>query len=276
VLDRRLETTGGPLANRSRRTAFLCYHSVHPAGPKYLSVTPEAFEDHLRVLRRGGYRAGTVEDLFTLARGGRPTERLAFLSFDDGFLDTHTYAWPLLRRHGLTGATFLVSGSVEAPALDWPDITPDAPRYPDVMRPLSWAMVEEMAAHGMEFGSHTRSHAHLTRLSDEELRQELFDSRAAVAERIGRCDTLAYPFGEWDLRVALAAAAAGYAFAFALPPTRSGLTTALSVPRLSVDHRDGARRFALKLSPVFRALAFTGAVHSLRLLRIRAREALQG
>jgi peptidoglycan/xylan/chitin deacetylase (PgdA/CDA1 family) len=67
-----------------------------------------------------------------------------------------------------------------------------------------------MAAGRIEFGSHTNLHRHLPGLPDEELRQELLDSRRRIAERLGSCDCLAYPFGEWDERVADAARAAGY------------------------------------------------------------------
>ena len=52
-----------------------------------------------------------------------------------------------------------------------------------------------------------------------------------LERRLGSCDVLAYPFGDWDARVAHAAAAAGYAFAFALPPVRRGGVTAMTIPR---------------------------------------------
>jgi peptidoglycan/xylan/chitin deacetylase (PgdA/CDA1 family) len=271
--DRRLEATTGPLANRSRRAVFLAYHSVHQAGPNYLSVTPHHFDSHLAVLRSQGYASGTSADLEALSRGERLPRRLVFLTFDDGYIDNYIEAWPLLRRHGFTGMIFLAERYLGGCALDWRGVEDEAMRFPRVMRSMSWAEVEEMAECGMEFGSHTATHAHLTSLGDEELHQELLDSRRAISDRLGRCDLLAYPYGEWDLRVALAAAAVGYAFAFSLPPARRGATTALSVPRLSVDHRDDAARFRRKLAPAFRAAAFTGAAHSLRLFKERVRGA---
>jgi peptidoglycan/xylan/chitin deacetylase (PgdA/CDA1 family) len=271
--DRRLEATTGPLANRSKRAVFLAYHSVHPDGPRYLSVTPDHFESHLEVLRSQGYASGTHADLVALGRGERLRRRLVFLTFDDGYMDSYTEAWPLLRGYGFTGTIFLPERYVGGRALDWRGVEGEAESFPRVMRSMSWAEVEEMAECGMEFGSHTATHAHLPALPDEELHQELRESRRAIGDRLGRCDLLAYPYGEWDLRVALAAAAVGYAFAFTLPPARRGTTTALSIPRLSIDHRDGVDRFRRKLTPVFRAAAFTEAVHSLRLLKERARGA---
>ena len=48
----------------------------------------------------------------------------------------------------------------------------------------------------------------------------LLDSRRAIAARVGACRTLAYPFGDWNSRVAAAARDAGYDYAFTMP--RSG------------------------------------------------------
>jgi peptidoglycan/xylan/chitin deacetylase (PgdA/CDA1 family) len=250
---------------------FLAYHSVHPAGPEYLSVTPERFGQHLEALRSLAYGAGTGADLEALGRGARLRRRLAFLTFDDAYLDNYTEAWPLLRECGFTGTIFLPERYVGGRALAWRGVEREAARFPEVMRSMTWSQVEELADAGIEFGSHTSSHAHLPSLDDEELGQELLDSRRAIADRVGRCDVIAYPYGAWDLRVALAAAAAGYAFGYSLPPARRATTTALSVPRLSIDHRDGNLRFRRKLAPAFRAAAFTDAVHSLRLLKERVR-----
>ncbi|HEY2638007.1 MAG TPA: hypothetical protein VGI54_11495, partial [Solirubrobacteraceae bacterium] len=80
-----------------------------------------------------------------------------------------------------------------------------------------------------------------------------------------------YPFGEWDERVAAAAGAAGYRFAFALPPGRRGGGTPMSIPRVSIDHRDVALSFRLKLGMATRALMLAPAVHHLRLFKIRRR-----
>jgi peptidoglycan/xylan/chitin deacetylase (PgdA/CDA1 family) len=252
--------------------AFLAYHSVHPDGPPFISVRPGAFETHLRVLRDRGYATGTTGDLEAMAAGRRPPGRLAFLSFDDGYRDNYEVAWPLLRAHGLRATIFVLPPLLDQPVLRWPEAEGYIAHHPDVMRPLTWTQVETMAADGMVIGSHTGSHPHLRGLGDEELRQELLDSRRAVQERIGVCDLLAYPFGEWDLRVALAAAAAGYRFAFSLPPAVRPLTTPMSIPRISVDQRDTAVSLALKLRPGVRALVMAPATGRLRQARIRRRE----
>ena len=97
--------TRGPLCNRSRAAVFLCYHSVADRGPAFTSVTEEAFERQLEhAAGELGFRSGRHDDLERLARGERVDERLVFLTFDDGYVDNHATARPLLEAYGFRGA----------------------------------------------------------------------------------------------------------------------------------------------------------------------------
>lgn len=257
-----------PLRNRSHAAAFLCYHSVHPDGPPFLTLPPERFERQLALLRRRGYRCGGMRELRGLARGERPTARQVFLTFDDGFQDNFSHAFPLLRAYGATALVFLLPPAVDAGApLDWPEVRERRERHPGVFRSLTWSMVDAMAEGGVEFGSHTCSHHDLTRLDDEALAEELLQSRRRIAERLGSCDALAYPFGHWSPRVAAAAEAAGYRWAFTMPSGPQSAATPLTIPRIAVDQRDDERRFALKLTSMGRRLTLSPARGWLRTAR---------
>lgn len=234
--------------NRSRHAIFLCYHSVASEGPRYLTVSQQLFERQLADLRRRGLRGGDLGALAAVAAGKR-IEPTVFLTFDDGFRDNYDTVMPLLREHGHRAFVFVLPPLVDEGApLAWPEVAADAHRFGS-MRSVTWPMLEEMRESGFEVGSHTLTHAHLAELSNEALREELWGSRMRIRERLGGCDTLAYPFGEWSPRVAAAAADCGYSFAFTLP-TNTGQrhATPLSIPRINVDYRDGGFRFAVKLS----------------------------
>jgi peptidoglycan/xylan/chitin deacetylase (PgdA/CDA1 family) len=249
-----------PLRNRTHDAVFLAYHSVADRGPAWSSVPVEQFERQLDVLARWGYRGAGTRELEQLAAGRRPERPWAFLTFDDGFADNASTMAPLLNTRGWTGMVFLLPPAADSGApFDWPEIQPRRESHPQVMRSLDWAAVESMADAGIEFGSHTNRHLHLPALGDEELRDELLDSRRRITSRLGRCDSLAYPFGEWDSRVAAAARDAGYRFAFTLPRRGQAAADLLSIPRVAVDHRDDRSRFALKLSPVGRGLVLSPA-----------------
>jgi peptidoglycan/xylan/chitin deacetylase (PgdA/CDA1 family) len=254
-----------PLRNRSRLATFLCYHSVAPEGPRYLTVTAELFERQLATLRDRGLRSGDLGALERLVTGGngRPT---AFLTFDDGFRDNYETVLPLLREYGFGAFVFVLPPLVDGgAALEWAEVADDRRRYPETMRSVTWAMLEEMKEGGFEVGSHTLSHPHLADLDADRLREELWDSRARIVERLGSCDTLAYPFGSWGPQVAAAAAECGYRFAFTLP-TKVGQrhATPLSIPRINVDYRDDERRFGLKLAPFGKQLFLSPEIGAAR------------
>jgi peptidoglycan/xylan/chitin deacetylase (PgdA/CDA1 family) len=243
------------LRNRSRRATFLCYHSVAPRGPRYLTVSRELFEEQLGALERRGLRGGGLDALADLA-DGRLVEPTVFLTFDDGFRDNYETVMPLLRERGHRAFVFVLPPLLEdGGPLAWPEMAVDAARYPETMRSVTWPMLEEMREAGWEVGSHTLTHPHLPRLDGEALREELWDSRTRIRERLGSCETLAYPFGEWSPAVAAAAAECGYRFAFSLPTTTGQrLATPHSIPRVNVDYRDRGPRLAAKLSPLGRRL----------------------
>jgi peptidoglycan/xylan/chitin deacetylase (PgdA/CDA1 family)/SAM-dependent methyltransferase len=81
------------------------------------------------------------------------------------------------------------------------------------------ADVERLAAAGFEIGFHTRDHNPLVQLDDDELAHALSDGRDELAALAGGpIDTVAYPHGQADERVAAAARAAGYASGFTATP----------------------------------------------------------
>jgi len=256
------------LRNRSRRAAFLCYHSIAPEGPRYLTISAELFERQLALLRRRGYRSGGRAELEQAASGGGDG-RTIFLTFDDGFRDNCETALPLLREYGFGAFVFpLVPLLDDGGALEWPEVAADRQRYRETMRSVTWPMLERMREGGFEVGSHTLTHPHLPRLGDERLREELSRSRTALVERFGECETLAYPFGEWSPRVAAAAADCGYRYAFSLPSGHGqSRASPHSIPRVNVDYRDEPWRFAAKLSPLGRRALLSPAVGVLRRLR---------
>lgn len=258
------------LRNRSRGAAFLCYHSIARNGLPHLSIDPELFERQLAALRRWGFSGGGHEDLADIVAGLQPRRRLVFLTFDDGYRDNHSHALPLLREYGFKALVYLLPPYVDSGGeLDWPELRPRKQgAAAGLARSITWEMAGEMSEAGIEFGSHTNTHSHLARLGGERLREELLDSRRTLTERLGRCDSIAYPFGHWSAEVALAARECGYRFGFTVPSGAQKEATALSIPRVSVDHRDTEARFRLKLTSTGRRVLLSPAKQGLR--RVRA------
>jgi peptidoglycan/xylan/chitin deacetylase (PgdA/CDA1 family) len=231
----------------------LCYHAISERFPAALSVTPDAFERQLAILKRAGYRGATFADAVRATSG-----RVVAITFDDAYLSELTLAKPLLDAVGYPATVYAPTAYLDTPErpLKWDGIEQwHGGEHERELLPMSWDQLGELAEAGWEIGSHTRTHPHLDRVEDEtELRDELVESKATVERRLGRdCTTLAYPYGEYDERVIAAAGAAGYAAAGTLP-ARLHPARPLAWPRVGIYRGDDERRFRLKVSRVMRKL----------------------
>ncbi len=91
------------------------------------------------------------------------------------------------------------------------------PRDEDLI--MTSDQLRELASAGHEIGSHTMSHPILPQCSDSELQSEISASRTVLADLVGQpIDSLAYPNGDWDDRVARATKSAGYRLAVSMEP----------------------------------------------------------
>jgi peptidoglycan/xylan/chitin deacetylase (PgdA/CDA1 family) len=135
-------------------------------------------------------------------------------SFDDAFRSAAT-VFPALERLGVPIQIFVCTKYARnAAPLTIPELAGDDPEQ---LATMSWDELCAHVARGVAIGSHGVSHAHLTRLSDDELRRELTESKEAIEAELGRpCPEFAYPYGEHDERVRAAVRAAGYERAFGL------------------------------------------------------------
>lgn len=98
---------------RAGRLLILSYHGVsledeHLWNPG-LYMSPEMFEQRLRIIRDGGYRVlGLAEAIRRLYEGSLPP-RAVVLTFDDGAFDFYGRAWPLLRAYGFPATVYLTT-----------------------------------------------------------------------------------------------------------------------------------------------------------------------
>jgi peptidoglycan/xylan/chitin deacetylase (PgdA/CDA1 family) len=127
-----------------------------------------------------------------------------------------------------------------------------------------------LAASGWEIGSHSCSHPRLTQVTDAALQAELRDSRAVLERQLGRCTSLAYPYGDVDSRVVEAAREAGYEAAVGLPLRLNGRDH-LNWPRVGIYHTDRGWRYRAKVGRSLRRFRASAAWETLMLVRRRLR-----
>jgi peptidoglycan/xylan/chitin deacetylase (PgdA/CDA1 family) len=232
---------------------ILCYHSVSESWPALTSVTPSALAAHVDRLADRGYRGATFSDAVLTPS---PTEDVVAFTFDDAHRSVLELAYPILSGAGWPATVFVPTDYVtEQRPLSWPGL--DQWRggpWEHELACMSWAELEHLAGDGWEIGSHTCSHPRLSSLATPEIDRELGASRAEIENRLGRsCETLAYPYSDYDERVVRAARDAGYRLAATAPRNRPR-ELPLLWPRPVVSRRDVDFRFAVRTSIALRHL----------------------
>ena len=176
---------------------ILVYHAIAEIAPPQdrwrLAVPPALFAAQLRWLRRHGYAVVSLEEAVAMIEGRRPMRRKAVaITFDDGFQDTLTQAYPMLQRERMPMTLFVVAGCLDAGRpFSWLE---HPARFSP---PLTWEELQRLAADPLvTIGSHGWSHQCLSALSPSEQARDIYTSQAALEARLGRAVTwFAYPFG---------------------------------------------------------------------------------
>lgn len=189
-------------------------------------VTPGLLRRQVAWLASQGYRAVTLADMLSKETYAGHVS----LTFDDGYSNFKTLGCPILAEQGIPATVYAVAGLIGKTNL-WDS------NIGDRSEPLMMADdLRELSAAGFEISSHGMTHAHLTDLSDAELRVEVADSKKLIEDLIGApCPGFGYPYGQWDSRVRDAVMEAGYVYAAS---TRKGVIRPgqdmYDIPRINV------------------------------------------
>lgn len=225
-----------------RPVLILMYHEVAEQAGELaeLYVRPSELRAQVLWLKEQGYEAVTLADV---ARAWGMTEeepkplpeKPVVLSFDDGYLSVYTEAFPVLKQEGWPATIYLQVNVLDTPGF------------------LTTDMVKEMQASGFEVGSHTITHADLTKLSPARLESELVESKRELERRFASTvSTFAYPAGRFNDNVIAATKRAGYVLAVT---TRSGIgvmSEPLTLRRVRVNRSDSTERLSSRIESLTR------------------------
>lgn len=181
------------------RVPVLNYHHVAPL-PKSGSardyyVSPEMFEAQMTYLQRKNYKVLSMQEFYDLLKTGEnPSQKSVLITFDDGYGDNYDYAFPVLKKYGFVATFFVVSGSSG----------------------MTSSELREMAAAGMDIGSHSKTHTDLATLDDEgQLSDEILKSKLTLQYMSGSSvSAISYPGCTADSETLKHVGSAGYLLAF--------------------------------------------------------------
>lgn len=165
--------------------SILMYHAVESSGWR-LSVLPKQFERQMLYLA-SRYTVVPLSDIVAYAEGNKKlSSHTIAITIDDGYEDTYTTAFPILRKYNLPFTVFLTTDLRASSKLA------NLPR-------LTWDQIREMQESGLAtFEVHGHVHENLNSIADNvaALDAEILGSRAAILERIGKHSVyLAYASG---------------------------------------------------------------------------------
>ncbi len=176
---------------RSLRLPILMYHSISDSPefgvrPYYrVCTSPARFSDHMRNLSESGWQGVTLsQGLEALEGKARMTRRPVVITFDDGFRDFYTEAFPVLRRHSFSATMYLPTAFIGENRLMF--------KSRECLRIRQ--EVRELHRQGIQFGSHTVNHPTLIAISWPDIEMELRLSRERIEQELGLDSrTFAYP-----------------------------------------------------------------------------------
>lgn len=179
------------LINR-KKLNILYYHRVIKKGDfvnsasMHLCVDYESFEKQMKFLSQC-YNPVSEADIISAMEGRvKMPEYPVWVTFDDGYKDNYTYAYPIFKKYRIPATFFITTGFINKKVFTYED---------DLF--MNWEEIQEMSNHGFAIGAHTISHRILSTLSRQEIEKEISGSKYEIESKLGK-DVLsfAYPRGK--------------------------------------------------------------------------------
>ena len=284
-----------------------------------VSAAPQDFDRQMKYLAKW-FHVVSLKDIVAWLDGQKELPPYAALiTFDDGYLDNYTSAFPILRKYDFPALIFLTTGHIGTDApfywdmaaycfahtrsdhLTFPDgraehwsnqseldqasktwiefmktlpqvekqrYVENLPVLLDVSIPagyfqklmMNWDRVREMHKDRIEFGAHTVHHPILTRISLQQVREEVVESKTRIEKEIGESVIgFAYPNGQasdLDRQIEKIVAETSIRAGFTLLNGPSSLSEVKRNPyairRIFISHRHSLAEYAMLLSPINR------------------------
>jgi peptidoglycan/xylan/chitin deacetylase (PgdA/CDA1 family) len=175
------------------RVAVIMYHKISALTEGLdaeWNVSPTQFREQMAMLASDAFNVISLEAFADcLASGRSPPRNAVVITFDDGYANVYQHAFPVLQEFGLPATIFqTVQFAHEQRLFSWDEAEYGAqPELFDAVRPLSWNEIRAMCQSGLiTMGSHTMTHPHLGRLSPQQIRFEVGESKRLLEEHTGQ------------------------------------------------------------------------------------------
>jgi len=170
--------------------------SYYPTASTF--ITRNDFEKQMKFLRKNNYEVLSLNELLGLITNNKNLKNKVVITFDDGYEDNYTQAFPIMKKYDIKASIFMVANLVGRKDF------------------LSWDQLREMSENNIDIGGHTMTHPKLSEIKDEKrLRYEIYDSKKVLEKGLKKnVDFFAYPFNsQFDDRIIKIIEESGYKMA---------------------------------------------------------------
>lgn len=171
-------------------------------GQTALTVYTDIFTSQMQYLKSKGYNVISMQDLVNFFDAGIPiAPNSIILTFDDGYQDFYTDAYPILSSLGFKATMFTATGLVNNP--DY----------------LTWDEISSMNNGLIEFANHSWSHKSLPASTNVAQKSEILTADLQLAEHgLNSPKVFAYPYGGYTSYAETQINSLGYQLGFGTVP----------------------------------------------------------
>jgi len=238
---------------------ILMYHMIskHKKGAKFngLRVDPIEFEKQIKYLVDTGWTFFTMSELIN-SKNSLPNKSVA-ITFDDGYEDNFTNAFPILEKYNVKATIYLV---VHRHNREWSSKRKKKNNNGELKNEpklLDEQIVKLINSGLIEIGSHTMTHNNLPTLSSNDKKNEIYNSKIIIEENFKiKCNSFCYPFGLYDNEDIQITKDSFYTNAVTTKKGINNLTKAniFELDRITISGKDNILAFKIKLKRGLRGL----------------------
>ncbi|MDA8229631.1 MAG: polysaccharide deacetylase family protein [Desulfitobacterium hafniense] len=176
----------------------LYYHSIAVEKGNELRIPPDQFESQMNYLHSNGYSTISMDQFYEFMNGTkRLPDKPILITFDDGYQDNYSNAYPILKKYGFTATVFMVSNFVNGSGF------------------MNSTELKELIANGWNIEGHTANHLDLSTLTGASMSPEISEAKNKLEQITGKeVKYFAYPYGKYNDEIIKSLKLAGYKMAF--------------------------------------------------------------
>ncbi|MBZ9688310.1 polysaccharide deacetylase family protein [Clostridium estertheticum] len=179
-----------------QRIPVLMYHKLTTISAKQdgLVILQSAFSSQMNYLKTHGYNTISLDQFYdNLSKGTALPKKPVLITFDDGYVNNYTLAYPIIKANNQKATVFMISKDI--------DTNPGS---------MTSKQLIEMDANGFRVENHTNKHENLATLSYTNQLATITKTKQVLEKLLGRKVVyLAYPYGAYNYNTIKAAKAAG-------------------------------------------------------------------